>query len=257
MDAQTDQSTDLLAQYAPNPGRWPLLPELSPRAELALLCRVLFREGYDDHIAGHISVRQTDGSLLANPWELAWDELCASDIVRLDSQGKVIEGDWNITPGINLHLAIHAERPDVAVVIHNHSRFGTIWANAHEIPPVLDQTSAQVDGPIALYDEYEGTVDADEQSRHCAQALGNAKLGLLANHGVVVLANSIRQAHLRAVTLEWRCRQAWYARALGEYQPMPEQTAEATGAMIDGNGFPFLWEAMARRELRRDPNVLS
>lgn len=257
MDASTNQSSTLLAQYAPNPGRWPLLPALSPHAEVALLCRVLFREGYDDHIAGHISVRQPDGSLLANPWELAWDELCASDIVRLNSQGKVIEGDWNITPGISLHLAVHEARSDVGVVIHNHSRFGTVWANAHQVPPVLDQTSAQVNGPIPIHDEYAGTVDDSEQSKRCVQALGDAKWALLANHGVLVVADSVRQAHLRAITLEWRCRQAWYARALGEYQPMPEDAAEATGAMIDGNGFPFLWEAMARRELRRDPSILG
>ena len=44
-------------QLAPRPGRYPLLPELSPRAEVALMCRVLFQEGYDDHIAGQFLQR--------------------------------------------------------------------------------------------------------------------------------------------------------------------------------------------------------
>ena len=56
-----------LAPYVPNPGRHPLLPALTPKQELALLCRVLFREGYDDHIAGHITFRLDDGTMLSTP----------------------------------------------------------------------------------------------------------------------------------------------------------------------------------------------
>lgn len=252
-----DSLSDLLKQLAPRPGRAPLLPELTPRQELALLCRVLYREGYDDHIAGHITLRLPDGTQLVNPWELTWDEVTASDIMHLDDAGRVIGGEWNVTPAITLHTAIHARRPDVHVIIHNHARFGTIWANMHRVPPVLDQTGAQVDGDIVLYNEYAGTVDHAAQAMACAEALGNAKWALLANHGVLVVASSLRQAHLRAITLEWRARQAWYAQAAGGGVPMPSAVADATGAMIDTHGFPFLWEAMARREIRRDASVLQ
>ena len=55
----------------------PDLPELSPQAELALLARVLFREGYDDHLAGHITYRQADETLFVNPFGLTWDEIRA------------------------------------------------------------------------------------------------------------------------------------------------------------------------------------
>ena len=83
---------ELLSRYAPRPGRKPLLPALGDRQQLALLCRVLSREGYNDHIAGHITLRLDDGTYLANPWELTWSELTASDILRLDAKGNVIEG---------------------------------------------------------------------------------------------------------------------------------------------------------------------
>lgn len=248
---------ELMKQLAPRPGRYPLLPDLSAKAELALLCRVLFREGYDDHIAGHITFLQPDGSLLVNPWELAWDELTAADVLRVDASGKVIEGDWNVTPAIGLHLAVHEARQDVRVIIHNHSRWGTLWANAHRAPPVYDQTSAQVDGEIAVHDEYGGAVDDAAEAVSAVAALSSHKWALLANHGVFVVAGDVRQAHLRALTLEWRCRQAWHMEALGGGVPMNDAVANKTGAMIDGNGFPFLWEAMARRELRRDPSVIE
>lgn len=247
----------LLARYAPRPGRRPLLPALNERQELALLCRALAREGYDDHIAGHITLRLADGSYLANPWELAWGELCASDILRLNARGEVIEGEWNITPAINLHLDIHAQREDIRVVLHNHPQWGSVWAGAGRIPPIYDQTSALVDSDPVLYDEYRGTVDEDELGQAAASALGAHKWALLANHGVVVVGNSIRQTHLRAITLEWRCRLAWRIETLGGGRPLATAIADATGQRTDVHGFPFLWEAMARAEIRRDPGVLD
>jgi hypothetical protein len=71
----------------------------------------------------------------------------------------------------------------------------------------------------------------------------------------LVVARDIRQAHQRALTLEWRCRQAWMVEAIGGGEPLAEAVANRVGAMIDGAGFPFLWEAMVRRELRRHPGV--
>jgi hypothetical protein len=69
MNYQDDPSLNwkLLAPLVPNPGRYPTLPTLTAHQQLALLCRVLFREGYNDHIAGHITLRQDDGTMLVNP----------------------------------------------------------------------------------------------------------------------------------------------------------------------------------------------
>jgi L-fuculose-phosphate aldolase len=88
-------------------------------------------------------------------------------------------------------------------------------------------------------------------------ALGDAKLALLANHGVFVVGDSIRQAHQRAITLEWRCRQAWHVEAIGGGVPLHPEVAASFGSILDSFGFPGLFEAMARRELRRDPSALE
>ncbi|WP_240334374.1 class II aldolase/adducin family protein [Sphingobium estronivorans] len=246
-----------LAELAPMPGRYPLIPDLTARQQLALLCRALHREGYDDHIAGHITLAEPDGSFLVNPWELAWDELTASDIIRVDGSGRVIEGDWNVTPAIGLHLAVHHRRHNLRVVIHNHSRWGSVWSASGRIPPVYDQTSGQVDEDPVLYDEYAGTVDGAEEAQAAAEALGQGKWALLKNHGVFIVAENLRQAHLRAITLEHRCRLAWHVEALGEGQPITDPESLRVVQMSDPMGFPFLWEAMARREIRRDRSVLD
>ena len=136
----------------------PPLPELSAAAEVALLARMLHREGYDDHLAGHITYRQPDDTLLVTPFGLMWDEVRASDIMRIDMDGAVLEGPWTMTPAITLHVELHRARPDVAVAVHNHPRWGTIWADLQRVPPVYDQSSAMVAGDVALYNEYGGTI---------------------------------------------------------------------------------------------------
>src|ERR1700730_581563 len=87
-----------------------LMPDLSPRQELVLLARALGREGYDDHIAAHITDRQPDGTFLCNPWFLLWSELRVEHIIRIDLDGRVVEGDWPAPLGLRLGLALHPIR---------------------------------------------------------------------------------------------------------------------------------------------------
>lgn len=235
----------------------PPLPELSPAAEVALLARMLHREGYDDHLAGHITYRQPDETLLVNPFGLTWDEVKASDVMRIDMDGNVVEGPWTVTPAITLHVELHRARPDVGVALHNHPRWGTIWADLQRVPPVYDQSSAMVAGDVALYDEYGGTVNGVDEARKAVAALGDARMALLANHGVFVVGKDIAQAHHRCVTLEWRCRQAWHVEAVGKGVPVSPEFVARFGGAFDRMAFPGLFEAMARRELRADPTVLD
>ena len=240
------------------PQRFPSL-DLSPEQELALLARVLHREGYDDHLAGHITFKQPDGTFLVNPWGLSWDELCASDVARMDANAKQLEGRWLITPAITLHVVLHRHRPDAGVVVHNHPRWGTIWADAHRVPPIYDQTSAMYSGEIVVYDDYAGPVNDTFNSETAVEALGPADVALLANHGVLVIGKDIREAYMRAMILEWRCRQAWHVEALGGGVPMRDEVVRSFGALIDSvpDGLDGFFEAMARRVLREDPSVLD
>lgn len=233
-----------------------LLPPLGDRLELVLLARALWREGYDDHLAGHITVRQPDDTLLCTPWMLLWEELRPADVIRIDLDGNVVEGRWPVPLGIPLHLELHARRHDVGVAVHHHPRYGTIWADAGRVPPVHDQSSALGGGELVLVDEYEGPVNDRGSAAKAVLAMGDADLALLANHGVFVLGGSIRAAHQRAVALEQRCRHAWHVEAIGGGRPLPEP-ARSFFRGTDGEGFVGFWEAMARRELRLDPSLLD
>lgn len=256
MDKYYGLNQAMVERFAPQPGARPLLPELSEPAMVALMCRMLSREGWNEHIAGHITYRLPNGHILTNPWELAWDELTASDILTVDSTGKIIDGRWNTTPALGLHLQLHELRPEVNVVIHNHAHWSGIWANLHRVPPIYDQTGAHCGLDLPLYNEYAGTFEDQATSLSAAEALGDAKWALLAGHGALVVGKDLRQAHLRVITLEWRCKRAYEVESIGGGVPLPEEDV-AKVSITDDNGFPFLWEAMARRELRADPTVLD
>ena len=240
--------------FAARPGS--LLPDLSPREELVLLARTLWREGYDDHLAGHITYRQEDGTLLCNPWLLLWEELRPDDVLVIDLDGNVLEGRWPVPLGIPLHLELHRQRHDVVVAVHGHPRHGTVWADAARVPGCFDQSSALGGGELVVVDEYDGPVDSRDSAARAVAAMGSADMALLANHGVFVTAGSVRAAHQRAVALEYRSRRAWQVEAVGGGRELPEP-ARGFFRSSDGEGFLGFFEAMARQELRLDPHALE
>lgn len=234
-----------------------LLPELTPRQEIVLLARTLWREGYNDHLAGHITYRLDDGTLLCNPWFLLWNEFRAEDVIRIDLDGNVVEGNWPVPPGIPLHLELHKARHDVLVALHNHSHWGTVWADMGEVPPVHDQSSALGGGELVLVDEYDGPVNDPGSARRAVDKMNGADMALLAGHGVFILGKSVRAVHQRAVALEWRCRVAHGVRATGVKGAELRPEIRARFGRGDGGGFVGFWEAMARQELRDDPTLLD
>lgn len=238
-----------------------LLPELSPQAEVALLARTLWREGFDDHLSGHISYKQPDGTLLVNPFHLRWDELRASHIARIDADGNHLEGRWEASGAIQLHLALHRERPDIGVAVHNHPRWASVWAAARRLPPVYDQTSSLLDNELVLHDEYGKPVGNADEAKSVAAGFGQARAALLAHHGALVVAPDVALAYTRCMSLEWRCRIAFQVETLGaregELAPMPPEASQRLADAISRGGYPGLWEAMARSVIDDDPCVLT
>jgi L-fuculose-phosphate aldolase len=235
----------------------PPLPELTPAQEVALLARCLFVEGFDDHLAGHITYKQPDGTFLVNPFGLTWDEIRASDVARMDSDGKQLDGKWPITPAITLHVELHKARHDVGVSIHNHCRWSTIWADIGRPPEIYDQTGAMYHGEVAVYGEYWGAVDNVQNAQAAVTAVGAANVALLANHGVLVMGRDIEQAYMRAASFEWRCQRAWEVAAAGGGRPMNADAAASYGRFFNQHNFIGLFPSMARRQLRADPSILD
>jgi ribulose-5-phosphate 4-epimerase/fuculose-1-phosphate aldolase len=234
----------------------PVLPDISARAELALLVRVLAKHGYNDLRAGHVTVGQPDGSILINPRELCWPEVRASDIVTIDGDGVKLSGRYNPTIAYGIHLELRRLRPDVGVIIHNHPRWSVVWGDCLRVPPIYDQTSASIPHELALVDEYEGAFTGSESAAAAAALVGDAEWALLANHGVLITGRTIAQAFLRAYTLEWRSQRAWEVEAIGGGRAMDPAVARQYGEHFEPMA-PGWWESALRMELNHDPSVLD
>ncbi|MGD9996410.1 MAG: class II aldolase/adducin family protein [Ilumatobacteraceae bacterium] len=241
--------------FSPSADR--LAPELDDAQQLVVLARALHRRGYDDHLAGHITIRQPDDTLLCNPWYLNWDEFGVDDVIRIDLAGKVLDGRWPVPPGIPLHLALHTARTDVITAVHNHPRWSTTWADRRLRPPIYDQTGALTGVEVAVVDEYDGGVNDLDLASSAVSAMGSAHIGLLAGHGVFVLARTIPELFIRCAAFEWRCRRALEVEAEGRTgHPIRPDVAAGVGNAVDTNGFPGYWEAAVRLELRTDARLL-
>lgn len=230
-----------------------LLPPLSREDEIVLLARTLWREGFDDHLAGHITYSLDDGTYLTNPWFLLWNEFGPEDVIRIDLDGNVVEGNWPAAPGVKLHLALHRARPGVRVAVHNHPHWSTVYANLRRIPGCYDQSSALGGGRVVVVDEYSGGVDDADNARRAIEGMGDADIALLAGHGLFVLGDSVREVHQRAVAFEQRAHHAWFVEYSGGHTQIPGAVRD----MLGHAEFFGFWEAMARRELLADPALAA
>jgi len=242
-------------------GRSDDAPKFSAHQELALLARALHREGFNDHTAGHITYRQDDGSLLLNPWEMTWESVTASDVIRIDLDGNLLEGRHTVTPGVELHLALHRVRPDVRVIVHHHPEWALVWSAVGVMPEIYDQTGALVrDDRISVHDEYRGTVASPAIASENVAGIGDSDAVLLANHGLLVTADSMERAFVRSMSLEWRCKLAWRVKSTGSPgRPVPADVALALARRCDSRadaGWPHLWASTCDREITADPFVL-
>lgn len=106
-------------------------------------------------------------------------------------------------------------------------------------------------------DEYEGAVNDPGTAERVVDAIGTSNVAILAGHGVLVMASDVNIALTRAVSLEIRCRNAWRVETLGGGNPVAAEVARYFDEGLSIAGFPGLWEALVRRELRLDPGTID
>ena len=173
--------------FVPTPDA--LLPPLTAREELVLLARTLWREGYNDHLAGHITCNLGDGTLLCNPWLLTWDEIRPEHVIRIDLDGNVRRGRL---AGAARHPAAPRAAQAAAPTCSRHAqppalRHGLV---RHAARSRRCTTRARRSAEAATSCSSTSTTAGSTTSSAAANAvdaMGDADLALLAGHGVFVL----------------------------------------------------------------------
>jgi ribulose-5-phosphate 4-epimerase/fuculose-1-phosphate aldolase len=190
------------------------------KAKLAAAFRMFSRAGLDEGVAGHITVRDPADpeTFWVNPFGMHFAMIRSSDLVRVDADGRVVEGTRAVNgAAVAIHCAVHAHRPDVLAAAHAHGPAGkTLSALEMNLEPITQDACAFHDD-IGLLDEYSGVVLDAEEGRRVAQALGDHKAVILRNHGMLTVGTSVDAAAWWFLTLERsaQCQLTAYAAAAG------------------------------------------
>lgn len=252
----TDTRPGGLAAWAPRAVPGPP-PGLSVRHELAAALRHLDDVGWCENLTGHITVADGDGYLV-NPWGLWWAECTASDLLRIDADGTVVEGQWDVTPAFHIHTELHRRRPDATVVIHNHPPYASTLAAIGELPDLVHQNSSILHERMVLVSDYDGEVDSPVLGAELAAAIGDASVALLVSHGVIVAASTMAEAVYLAVLFERTCQLHWQLRAIGERAiPIAEPFRRQLQASLVERAAPVYWHGALRELRRREPEVFD
>jgi ribulose-5-phosphate 4-epimerase/fuculose-1-phosphate aldolase len=230
--------------------------EATLRRDLAACYHLFHRMGWTEQIFNHITVRLPGERthFLINPWGLWYDEVTASNLVKIDTEAKLVEpSEHGVNPaGAIIHCAIHAARPDAHCVMHLHTTTGIAVACQADGLSHDNFYGAQLYGRVA-YHEFEGiTLHAEEQPRLIA-SLGDKQVMILRNHGLLTLAPSIAEAFWLMWTLQRACDVQCASQALaGGKVPIPTAVAERSAHDAahfdpDRNTPRLMFEAWRRR----------
>ena len=238
----------------PGPG---IGQELTVQQQLACAVRILAREGWCENLSGHLTWATDDGGMWCNPWGMWWQEVRASDVIRLDADGNVVEGQWDVTPVVFLHTELHRARSDATIVVHNHPFYATLLAAMRELPRMVHQNSCIFDGELAFVDEY-GDIDSASGGKWLADEVGDASGVLLAFHGAIVTGTTIGETCYKATTFERMCRFTYDMIAAGRTpEELPPDVRVELKTMLHENTPKAYWDGAVRLLLRDEPEVLS
>lgn len=249
----------------------PMQDKVSPeewkvRVDLAAAYRLVAYFGWDDLIFTHLSARVPgpEHHFLLNPYQLMFEEVTASSLVKVDASGLPVEPTPFITnpAGFTIHSALHMAREDAQAVIHLHTPDGqAVSAHAEGLLP-LTQTAMLVRDEIAYHD-YEGVaVDLDERERLVAD-LGDRSAMILRNHGTLAVGETVGEAFLKIYFLERACEAQIKALSAGETnlnnppQGSPEITAEQGKVGLKMGANLLAWPALLRKAYRLDPGFAT
>ena len=198
--------------------------EWAARVQLAAAYRMFDRLGWSELIYNHLSLRVPgeDGHFLINPFGLHYSEVTASNLVKVDVQGRIVgHSDWPINPaGFTFHGAIHATLPEAHCVMHVHTTPTMAVCCLEQGLSFSNFYAAQLHGQVAYHD-FEGiTVHLDEGQRILASAGGKPVL-LLRNHGPVVIGRSLPQAFNLMWLVQRACEVQVATLAMGPAREIP------------------------------------
>ncbi|XPF94102.1 class II aldolase/adducin family protein [Colwellia sp. RE-S-Sl-9] len=237
--------------------------EWNTRVDLAACYRLVTLHGWDDLIYTHISARIPDTDYyLINAFGVAFDEVTASNLVKIDIDGNIVDADcpFEINPaGFTIHSAIHAVRHDDMCVLHLHTNATIAVASVEEGLLPLSQYSMFALASMSYHD-YEGLAVNSAEKIKLQNNLADKNFMLLKNHGALTLGKTIGDAFMHMYDLARACEIQVQIMSMGMKPNYVDQSiidgikAQANIVHTGLTGGQKAWPAMLRRVYKHDPS---
>ncbi|KAF7348869.1 Aldolase-II domain-containing protein [Mycena venus] len=238
---------------------------------LAQALRIFGNRGYDEGVAGHITVRARStpfdpirsDCFWVNPFGLHFKLIQPHDLLLVDHKGQILEesgqkdGPFRIlnTAAFMIHSAIHAARPDVLCAAHSHSTYGKAFSALGKTLDPISQDACAFYNDHALYTQYNGIVLDEAEGLAITQALGSKKAAILQNHGLLVATASIEATLHFYVAMERACQVQLIAEAAGKTVHINPAQAAETGKTVGSQGGGWFSGSMEFMVLEKEEGV--
>lgn len=184
--------------------------------------KTMYARGLVEGTAGNVSGRVADDRVIVTPSSLSYEAMTLDDLVLVDLDGQVVEGERSPTSEQALHLECYRLYPEVWGVVHCHAVHASMYAVARRpIPAGIDEFVVYIGGdvPCAEYHPSGSGGLATEVASH----LGDRSAALMANHGMVCVGKSVDDALHSALVVEHNAKIMFGAEQLGGVVPLPEK----------------------------------
>jgi ribulose-5-phosphate 4-epimerase/fuculose-1-phosphate aldolase len=182
--------------------------EWQARLDLAACYRVFDHFGWSESIYNHISLRVPgeDHAFLINPFGLLYSEVCASNLVKIDTDGNVLDGSPHPVnkAGFTQHSHFHRHLPRAHAICHTHTT-ATMAVCALEggLQPTNFYACAFI-GQVGYHD-FEGVTVRPEEGDRLIANLGDKRVLMLRNHGPVIMGETLAEMFFTHWALQRAC----------------------------------------------------
>ena len=182
--------------------------ERAARQELAACYRIFALMGWDELIFNHITVKipGEEGAFLINPYGLHFSEITASSLVKIDIEGNLLSPtDWHVNrAGFVQHALFHRHVPDAHAIAHTHTTAGMAVSSLEGGLQPINFYACNFVGQLGYHD-FEGVTVRDEEGPRFLASLGDKRMMLLKNHGILVMGRTLPEVFIKHWALQRAC----------------------------------------------------
>ncbi|MBF2065717.1 MAG: class II aldolase/adducin family protein [Calothrix sp. C42_A2020_038] len=230
------------------------------KQHLAAALRLFSRYGFDEGVAGHITVRDPEylESFWVNPLGVQFGTIKASDLIQVHYTGEVEDQTAIDETMFAIHSHIYAARPDVVAIVYTNSIYGKSWSSFGHLLEPMSQDACAFYQHHSVINEYKGIVLSSEDAKHIAETLAENKALILKDHGFLTVGNTVDEAAWWFILMERMSQAQLLAEAAGKPSLINHDSATLARHQVGSHytGW-FSFQPLYNLIVRQQPELLD